>query len=130
MKTDKIHVLYVDDEPINLKLFKFSLQKEFHIHIATSGKEALKILEKENGKIKVVITDQMMPEMTGVELLKEINHLYPDIPPSRLIISGFSKTSIIEEAHEKYNLFKFISKPWRKEDVKKTIYASIESNNQ
>lgn len=129
MKTDKIHILYVDDELINLKLFKISFKKEFEIHLANSGEEALQILEKEKDKIKVVVTDNMMPGMTGVQLLEKIYELYPDIPPSRLIISGYSKSKDVDEAYQKYNLFRFISKPWNKSNVQKTIYESINMRN-
>lgn len=66
-----------------------------------------------------------MPEMTGVELLKEINKRYAEIPPNRLILSGFSKNDDIKEAFEKYKLSKFISKPWDYVNLKQIILNSV-----
>ena len=127
MNSKKLHILYVDDESINLRLFQQIFKREFNIFTAICGKEALNILK--NKTIDVVITDQMMPEMTGVELLKVLKSNFPQIPPSRIILSGLSKEKVIDEAFSKYNLFAFISKPWQKENLLKTIYNSINLRN-
>ena len=67
---DKFSVLFVDDEEYNLIAFRATFRKDYTIFTAKSGKEALKILRNEN--IGLIITDQRMPEMTGVELLEHI----------------------------------------------------------
>ena len=125
MENKLCKVLYVDDEEINLRLFSKIFRKDFNIVTATSAKEALKIAETEH--IDVLITDQKMPEMTGVELLKNFNTLYPDIPPSRMIISGYSLNTDIEEAFDKYQLYQYIQKPWNYDNLKKLILESLNS---
>jgi len=121
---DKFKILYVDDEVSNLRIFKDSFRRDFEVILAESGNEALKLMEEHT--VDVVITDQRMPYMTGVELLREIHERYPDIPPHRLIISGYSKNSDIERAFESYKLFKFISKPWRYAELKQIILDAVE----
>jgi len=127
MELKKLIVLYIDDENINLRAFKSTFRREFTVYTANSATEGLKILQSE--KVDVVITDQRMPDTTGVELLKKIQELFPSIPPSRLILSGFSKTQAIKDAYTKYNLFKFISKPWNKKNIRQVIYESIKAEN-
>lgn len=119
----KFKILYVDDEEINLRIFKNSFRREFDIKIALSASEALKILEHE--LVDVVITDQRMPGMTGVELLAEIHKKFPKIPPRRLILSGFSEDEEIKKAFNEYKLSYFISKPWKFEELKEIILKSI-----
>jgi len=68
-------LLYVDDEFINLQLFKFNFQKEYELFLASSGSEALSILEKED--INVIISDLKMPGMNGIELIKSIKYKSP-----------------------------------------------------
>lgn len=116
-------ILYIDDEEINLRLFKFAFLRDFEIFLAKSAKEGLQILETQ--KIDIVITDQQMPEITGVELLKIMSEKYTTIPPSRLIVSGYSENEEIEKAFEQYKLFRFISKPWKYEELKQIIEDSV-----
>jgi YesN/AraC family two-component response regulator len=118
-----IKVLYVDDEESNLRIFKDTFRRDFEVVLASSGQEALKKLE--NHIADVVITDQRMPGMTGVELLKIINDKFHDIPPQRLILSGYSEDSDIKKAFSDYKLSKFIAKPWNYEKLKKIIVDSI-----
>lgn len=124
MENSKYTILYVDDEEINLRVLKNTFRRDFNIFLANSAKEGLEILE--HNKVDVVITDQRMPEVTGVEFLKQVHHLFPNIPPNRLILSGFAKDEEIEIAFKEYKLFSFISKPWNAEDLKKIIINAIE----
>jgi DNA-binding NtrC family response regulator len=124
----KYNILYVDDEDINLRVFKNTFRREFNLFLASSAIEGLKILE--NNHIDVVITDQRMPELTGVDFLKEIHQRYPHIPPNRLIVSGFAKDDDIEMAFQEYRLFSFITKPWNAEELKDIIIKAIEHGKQ
>ncbi len=119
----RFKILYVDDEESNLRILKDTFRRDFEIYLATNGRKALDILQQ--NQIDVVITDQRMPEMTGVELLKEINMLFPYIPPHRLILSGYAEDKDIKEAFEKYRLFKFVSKPWNYNELKEIILEAI-----
>lgn len=121
----KYRILYVDDEEINLRTFKTAFRKIYDIITVTSAIEGLEVMKKE--KIDVVITDQMMPKMTGVEFLEKVNKNYPTIPPKRLIISGYSHNQDIQKAFDEYQLFQFISKPWKIEELKQIITNAIAS---
>lgn len=123
----KFKVLYVDDEEVNLRLFKSSFRRDFDVYIANSANEGLKILEKT--KIDVVLTDQKMPEMTGVEFLGIINERY-SIPPNRLIVSGYSNNKDIEKAFREYKLHQFVPKPWKYEELKQLIIESANHHKQ
>lgn len=125
MSIDKKSILYVDDEEINLRLFFNTFRREFTIFLAISAKEALEILANE--KIDLMITDQRMPNMTGVELLAEVQQIFPEIPPNRLIISGYSDLEDIEVAYEKYHLYRFVAKPWDKDELLSIIKQALEN---
>ncbi len=116
-------ILYVDDESSNLRIFKDTFRRDFEVFIADSGQKALSLLE--TSMVDVVITDQQMPGMTGVELLKEINEKYQNIPPNRLILSGYAEDVEIEKAFKNFRLSKFISKPWDYNKLKEIIINSI-----
>lgn len=120
----KYNILYVDDEESNLRVFKNAFRRDFQIHTTNSARSALEILN--NTHIHVVITDQKMPEITGVELLGIINQKFSDIPPNRMILSGFCQDENIKLAFDQYKLFKFILKPWDYETLKKLIFEAIE----
>lgn len=117
-------ILYVDDEEINLRLFRNTFRRSYKIFTAISADEGLNILGR--NIIDLVITDQRMPHITGVEFLKKIQEIYPEIPPGRLIVSGYSEPEDIKLAFEKYQLFKFISKPWDKEELNQIIKQALE----
>jgi len=116
-------ILYIDDEEINLRLFKNTFRREYTILTATSANEGLEILK--DNKVDLVITDQRMPDVTGVQLLSKVQEQYPSIPPGRLIISGYSDPEDIELAYKEYQLFRFISKPWDQNELIEIIKKAI-----
>jgi response regulator RpfG family c-di-GMP phosphodiesterase len=124
METKKYSVLYVDDEDVNLRVFTSTFRRDFIIFTANSAKQGLQLLEEH--QIDVVITDQRMPEITGVEFLKMVHEKFHRIPPNRLMISGFSKPEDIDKAFKEYKLFKFVSKPWNSSELKEIIFKAIE----
>lgn len=124
----KYIILYVDDERSNLRVFKSTFRREFTILLAESAREAVELLRQ--NKVDLLITDQMMPEMTGVELLRQIKELYPDIPPNRVMLSGYAQPDDIDRAFEEYRLFKFISKPWDEGQLKDLILEAIEAGHE
>ncbi len=118
-------ILYIDDEENNLVSFKSTFRRDYHIHVASSGKAGLEILEK--NKIQLVITDQRMPDMTGIEFLEKIVPLYPDC--MRMILTGFSDMDAIIQAINLGNVYRYVSKPWNREDLKITIESALEVYN-
>ena len=112
----KFNILYLDDEPENLRAFKSVFRREYNIYTTESPSLGLEYLI--DNKVHLIITDQRMPEMTGVEFLKKVYDLKPDLPPNRMILSGYSRTEVIDEAKTKYKLSEFVAKPWDPEDLK------------
>jgi class 3 adenylate cyclase len=117
IQDEKLSVLYVDDEEQNLVSFKAAFRRHYTIFTATSGKAGLEILQNE--KISLVITDQRMPEMTGVQFLEKLIPSYPDT--IRMILTGFSDIEVIIEAINTGRVFRYITKPWDTNELKMTI---------
>jgi len=116
-------ILYVDDEEKNLDSFRIVFRKEYNVKVANSASEGLEFM-KEN-PVSLVITDQRMPNMTGVEFLEKISGLYPDV--MRVILTGYSDEEAIISAINKGRVFKYVTKPWIKEELKQTIDYSLEA---
>jgi DNA-binding NtrC family response regulator len=127
MTKKKYSILYIDDEESNLRIFKNTFRRDFNIFTANSAQNALEMLKEVN--VDVLITDQRMPGMSGTELLKEVKKCCPDIPPNRLMISGYSAPGDIEDAFNKYDLYRFIPKPWKEEELKTIIINAIQNSH-
>lgn len=122
-KNGKELILYVDDEEKHLDSFKILFRKEYDILVAKSAQDGLDILESND--VRLVITDQRMPNMTGVEMLERISNLYPEI--TRIILTGYSDMEAIISAINKGRVFRYITKPWNKDELKETIDFALES---
>ncbi len=118
-------ILYVDDEQDNLVSFKAVFRRQYNILIAESAAEALEILSKE--AIGLVISDQRMPKMTGVELFEKIKDLYPDT--IRMVLTGYSDMQAIIDAINKGNVYQYISKPWQADELKVIIQNALETHD-
>lgn len=119
---DKIRILYIDDEKNNLTAFKATFRPYFKIFIAESAEEGRKILEAE--KIEIIITDQRMPVMTGVEFLSSIIEAHPD--PIRILLTGYSDLQAVIDAVNKGHIYQYISKPWEEQHLKIIIEKAYE----
>jgi len=117
MTREKFPILYVDDEAHNLTSFAATFRKEYIIHTATNGNDALEIMR--SNEIKLVITDQRMPEMTGIQLLEKLTPEFPD--SIRMILTGFSDIEVIIEAINSGRVFRYITKPWDENELRMTI---------
>ncbi|MDB5323676.1 MAG: hupR1, partial [Phycisphaerales bacterium] len=111
--TFKRPILVVDDEPEMLFSVRNLLRREFDVHTAGSGADGIKILEEH--EIHLVMTDQRMPEMTGVELLRRVKCEHPGA--MRLIFTGFADIRAVIDAINQGNVFRYITKPWEPEDL-------------
>jgi len=119
---DVFNVLYVDDEENNLNSFRAALRRNYNIYTALSGEEGMDILSKND--IHVVVTDQRMPTMTGVQFLQ---HIPPEKDNIRIILTGFSDIESIIEAINTGMVYRYITKPWDKDELKITIDNAIET---
>lgn len=120
MPTDKITILYVDDEENNLFSFKATFRIKYNVLTALSGDAALEILGKT--LVHIIITDQRMPEMTGVEFLEKVLEKYPD--PMRLLLTGYADMEAVVDAVNKGKIFHYLAKPWNEEELDLTIQSA------
>jgi PAS domain S-box-containing protein len=123
MKSDPKHnsVLYVDDEPENLDGFRYSFRRDYLIYTTTNIKDAWEIIRK--NKIKVILADQRMPDITGTQFFAKLSNVYPDI--IRIIITAYADVDVILEAINKGQVYRFITKPWNKVELKVAIDNAI-----
>jgi len=123
-------VICIDDEEVvldSLEMELFSENAEFEIETAMGGPEALELiseLTEENAEIAVVITDYIMPVMKGDELLIKIHNLLPAV--SKILLTGQSQIEGVTNAINNANLYRFIEKPWQKEDLALTIKGALD----
>jgi response regulator RpfG family c-di-GMP phosphodiesterase len=122
MSDKKINILYVDDEMNNLVSFKATFRIKYNIFTAISGNDAIKILETQ--PINIIITDQRMPEMTGVEFLESILDKYPE--PIRLLLTGYADMNAVIDAINKGKIFHYLTKPWNEEELELNIKRAFE----
>ncbi len=119
---EKIKILYVDDEENNLNAFKASFRKLYDIYLATSANEGRKILAE--NEIEIIITDQRMPDMTGVEFLESIIEEYPE--PMRILLTGYTDIQALIDAVNKGQIYRYMNKPWNEEELKMFVTQAFE----
>jgi CheY-like chemotaxis protein len=107
-------ILYIDDEDINLKLFKLNFGNTYDVVTLLSPLDALKKLETE--KFKVIVTDYKMPILNGMELIDKIKSDHPDI--NCIILSAYLESDVVTD---KTKVFKYIMKPYKKDDVMRCL---------
>ncbi len=117
MEKKKYTILYVDDEPQNLVSFKAVFRRDYKVKTATSGEEGLAILKDE--LVDLIITDQRMPNMTGIQFLEKIIPQFPDTV--RMILTGFSDVEAIIGAINTGRVYRYITKPWDENELRMTI---------
>ncbi len=118
------NILYVDDEEGNLFAFVATFRKYYdNIYTVTSTKEGFEILRKH--PIDVVLTDERMPEMTGIQFLETVITEFPDT--IRMIVTGFSDIDAVINAINTGRVFRYIKKPWDKNELKFSIDQAIKT---
>jgi len=121
--TFKYTILCVDDEQHNLDALHRTLRRDYEILTALSGEEGLKILKTH--PVSLIISDQRMPAMTGVEFLEKSIELRPDI--IRIILTGFTDVEDLIGAINTGRVYRYITKPWDPTDLKVTVKRALES---
>lgn len=119
----KYTILFVDDEEANLNVFQTTFKWYYNVFVAISAKEGLEILKKE--KIDMIITDQRMPVMTGVEFLEKIIPEYPDLV--RIIITAYSDMEAIAYAINEAGIYQYIQKPWDADEMRHILQKAFVS---
>ncbi len=106
-------VLLVDDEPLSLETMARTLEEELEVRTATNARDALRILEED--WIQVVVCDQRMPDVTGVELLAQVRVRWPEV--ARIVVSGYTEAHDIIEAVNRAGILQYIAKPWHPDNL-------------
>ncbi|OJU77844.1 MAG: two-component system response regulator [Bacteroidetes bacterium 47-18] len=122
MAEGKINILFVDDEESNLFSFKANFRIKYNVFTAISGDTALQLLETQ--PVDIIITDQRMPGMTGVEFLSKVLEKYPE--PMRILLTGFADMNAVIDAVNKGKIYHYLTKPWNEEELDNTIQKAYQ----
>jgi len=124
---EMIKVLYVDDEPINLMLFKTMLRKKYDVITTDSGINGLEELSN-NPSIRVVISDMKMPGMNGLEFIMKAKKQYPNV--IFCILTGYEITDEIMQALETNLIYQYFQKPFRVAEIENAIRSALKDLNK
>lgn len=116
-------ILFVDDEANVLKALVRQLRKKFDITTARSGQAGLDVIRRD-GPFAVVVTDYSMPEMNGVEFLREARKYAPDVVS--VMLTGFAQLDVVVAALHEGQIFRFLAKPWSQETLEATLKDCLE----
>jgi len=124
---DKPLIMLVDDEVENINVLRQLLEEHFQIITGLNGAEAIDLIDNmvDPTKIQLIITDQRMPIVTGVEFLEKIVDRMPDT--IRIILTGYSDTQVIIDAINKAKLYKFMTKPFDPVELSLTVKRGVEA---
>lgn len=118
-------VLFVDDEERSLKYFRKALQGRLTVYTADSVATALETLDQNGDRIAVLVTDQRMPEQTGIDLLRQVKARYPDTV--RLLTSAYADQEATAAALNEGEVYRYIPKPWNDiDELRAVIGAAME----
>ena len=117
MNPEVQHVLFVDDEPRVLTSMRALFRRDFNVHLANSGKEALALLKVQ--QVDVIVTDQRMPGLSGVETLAHVKRLAPNA--MRILLTGYADANAIQGSINEGEVFRFLNKPCRPDLLKQTV---------
>jgi putative nucleotidyltransferase with HDIG domain len=115
-------IMVVDDEPANLRLLERLFRRDYQVLAASSGAEALRLLEQHD--VALLVTDQRMPGMTGIELLKHAAVMRPHMV--RIILTGYTDMEALVEAINCGQVYRYLTKPWSNEDLRLTAARALE----
>jgi signal transduction histidine kinase len=115
-------VLYIDDEVENLEAFRDEFEEYFTIHTAATGAEGLRFLARE--PVALVLADQRMPVMTGVEVLEHAQRIEPRA--LRILITAYADIEVVIDSINKGNVYRYFKKPWEHEDIRTGVMRGIE----
>lgn len=125
MARPRPRLLIVDDEEAILETMSFTFEDDYEVFTSTSASEALKLLDQHT-PISVVISDQRMPEMTGVEFLARVFKRSP--ATQRIILTGFADMNAIIRAINDGHVYAYITKPWEPDQLKQVVRRAADHN--
>lgn len=125
---DKPTVLFVDDEERIIRLLNIMFRSEYEVYTALGARQALEIMEAV--PIDVIVSDQRMPDVAGIELLSQVRQRWPET--MRLLLTGYSDLVAIIGAVNEGEVHRFLTKPWSQAELRAVIAeaAGIVLNNR
>ena len=119
--TPRATVLFVDDEERVVNLLRMIFRTQYDVLVATSGAQALQIMKER--RVDVLVTDQRMPGMTGIELLAQAREFSPHT--IRLLLTGYTDLAAIVGSVNEGEVFRFLNKPWDHHEIQSTLAAAV-----
>ena len=116
-------ILYVDDEPENLRIFELTFRREFSILTAPSADAGLEIINSR--PVALVLSDHRMPGMTGVEFLSRVRELDPKT--IRMLVTAYGDVATLTEAINSGSIYRFVPKPWSPDELRVNLRRAIEA---
>ncbi|HEV2110286.1 MAG TPA: response regulator [Gammaproteobacteria bacterium] len=120
--SDKATLLFVDDEERVLRSLEVLFKQRFRVLSTTDGREAVEIVRRE--RVHVIVSDQRMPIMTGVELLRRVREASPNT--MRLLLTGYSDLEAIVNSVNEGEIFRYLTKPWSAKEILGTVTQAAE----
>lgn len=117
-------ILYVDDEEMNLELFKVHFEDEYEVILASSGLEGLEIL-KTRKDINLIISDVKMPKMNGFQFIRKVKAFAPD--KICIILSAYREADFTDLNNAKKDIYSYLNKPWRRSEINNVILKAIDN---
>ena len=122
----KPRIVFVDDEERILNALKSIFRTHYHVFTATNGAQALEFITR--FRVHVVVSDQRMPEMTGVQLLRQLKEVAPNTV--RILLTGYSDLASIVGSINEGEVYRFVSKPWNNQEIQKTVAEAVAIANE
>lgn len=122
-RDERPHILIVDDEDSVRSALRRTLRKEgYRLSFAASGQEGLDVMRRD--RPDVLLTDHLMPHMTGIELIRKCSLLYPHM--SRIVLTGQAEMETVVAAINEGDVFRFLCKPWDDDELKLTLFLAVD----
>jgi DNA-binding NtrC family response regulator len=115
-------IMIVDDEPANLRVLERLFRSDYQVVTAPSGAEALTLLEQHD--VALLISDQRMPAMTGIELMTKTVAIRPQMV--KILLTGYTDVGALIEALKPGLVDRYLTKPWNNDDLKLTASRALE----
>src|SRR6266436_2420855 len=115
-------IMIVDDEPANLRVLERLFRPDYQVVTAPSGAEALALLEQHD--VALLISDQRMPAMTGIELMMKTVPIRPQMV--KILLTGYTDVGALIEALNSGLVYRYLTKPWNNDDLKLTVSRALE----
>ncbi|MFX3657949.1 MAG: response regulator [bacterium] len=120
---ERANVLFVDDEPRVLSSMRALFRRDYNVHLANSGQEALALLDRTD--VDVIVSDQRMPGMTGVDVLKACKDRAPRA--MRILLTGYADRDAIEASINEGEVFRYLTKPCARDTLRDTVALAVKA---